>query len=193
MRLPVLAGALFLASCASVPPPGQPGRAELQTLQTFALEARFALKSERPNEAPQSASGRLTWQHAASHDHILVADPLGQGIAEISVTPAGAELRASDGQTRRAADAATLLYGVTGYALPLGELPAWLLGRPSSAGRLETDGSGRPYRLMDDGWRIDYDYDSADADAPPARLTVHRESELELRLRIEEWRPLPHD
>lgn len=191
MRHLALAGALLLAGCASVPPAASvPTRSQLRG---FALEARFALKSERPNEAPQSASGRLTWQHTAGQDHILVANPLGQGIAEVDITPAGAELRTGDGQVRRAADAASLLYGVTGYTLPLGELPAWLLGRPAAAGRLETDATGRPRRLWDGGWRIDYDYDNDAADAPPARLTLHRESELELRLRIEEWRLLPHD
>lgn len=191
MRPLVLAGTLVLASCASVPPAASlPPRSQLKD---FALEARFALKSERPNEAPQSASGRLTWQHSAGQDRILVASPLGQGIAEVDITPAGAELRTGDGQVRRAVDASGLLASITGYTLPLGELPAWLLGRPAAAGRLETDAAGRPRRLWDGGWRIDYDYDNDAVDAPPARLTLHRESELELRLRIEEWRILPHD
>lgn len=191
MRPLVLAGVLLLAGCASVPPATSlPARSQLKD---FTLEARFALKSERPNEAPQSASGRLTWQHRTGQDRILVANPLGQGIAEVDITPAGAELRTGDGQVRRAADASGLFASVTGYPLPLGELPAWLLGRPAAAGRLETDAAGRPRRLWDGGWRIDYDYDNDAVDAPPARLTLHRESELELRLRIEEWRTLPHD
>lgn len=192
MRVLRLAGLLFLAGCATTPlaslPP--PARADLGQ---FALEARFALRTERPHEAVQSASGRLSWRHTADGDSIFVANPLGQGIAEIHVNAAGAELRQGDGQVRHSADPAALLQTLTGYTLPLAELPAWLLGRPSSSSRLEADPAGRPRRLVDSGWRIDYDYDSDAADAPPARLTLQRDNELELRLRIEEWRPLPHD
>lgn len=192
MRALRLAGLLLLAGCATAPPAGlpPPTRADLGQ---FAMEARFALRTERPNEAPQSASGRLSWRHTAGGDSIFVANPLGQGIAEIHVNAGGAELRQGNGEVRRSADAAALLHSLTGYTLPLAELPAWLLGRPSSSGRLEADPAGRPRRLVDSGWRIDYDYDGDAADAPPARLTLQRDNELELRLRIEEWRSLPHD
>ena len=190
MRALFLAGALLLAGCATAPPAVQPARA---SLGNFAMEARFALRSERPNEAMQSASGRLTWQHSGRGDRILVANPLGQGLAEIDIRPDGAELRAADGKTYRAPDAGTLLRLVTGYELPLVELPAWLLGRPGVAGRLETDAGGRPRRLTDAGWRIDYEYDDDNAEAPPARLTLHRENDMELRLRVEDWRSLPDD
>lgn len=182
--------ALALAGCATVAPPpsGLPSRTDIRD---FALEARFALRLERPYEATQSASGRLSWQHRNDADRILVADPLGQGIAEIEQDAEGVQLRTSNGQVRRATDAAALLQEATGYPLPLGELPAWLLGRPTASGQLQTDDRGRPKTLADAGWRIEYDYDSAAAGALPARLTLRRGGDLELRLRIEEWRSLP--
>lgn len=192
MRLSALAGTLVLAACTSLPPASGPGPAR-DTLRHFEMSARFALHTERPNEPPQSAAGRLFWRHDGAGDLILLSNPLGQGIAEIAISPAGAELRASDGQLRRAADAAALLASVTGYTLPLTELPAWLLGRPTAAGRVDSDGIGRPLRLKDSGWRIDYAYDDAGATAAPARLVIQRDSELELRLRVEEWRPVDDD
>lgn len=192
MRSFALAAALVIAGCAGLSPAPTtlPARS---ALGDFAMEARFVLRTERPNERAQSASGRLSWQHGGSGDRILVATPLGQGIAELAITPATAELRTSDGLSRRADDAGALLASITGYSLPLGELPSWLLGRPTAAGRLESDALGRPHRLTDAGWRIDYHYDNDSADAPPSRLTILREGELELRLRIEDWRLLPHD
>lgn len=190
LRLLLVAGTLLAAGCATVPPSTSslPARSELRD---FSLEARFALRLERPYEAPQSASGRLSWQHTPGVDHILVANPLGQGIAEIERDADGARLRSSDGQVRRAADAAVLLEEATGYPLPLGELPAWLLGRPSAAGHLRTDAAGRPKELVDAGWHIEYDYDDEAAGALPARLTLRRDDSLELRLRIEEWQSTP--
>jgi outer membrane lipoprotein LolB len=189
LLLATLAGAL-LAGCATAPPTvsGLPARHEIRD---FGMEARFALRVERPYEAPQSASGRLSWVHAGDGDQILVANPLGQGIARIERSADGAELRTSDGQVRRASNAAALLEEATGYPLPLGDLPAWLLGRPGASGHLATDAAGRPLHLSDAGWQIDYDYDSEAADALPSRLTLHRGSDLEVRLRIEEWRNTP--
>ena len=190
-----VAGALALAACATAPVvrPDLPARANLRD---FSLEARFALHLERPYEAPETASGRLSWQHRGGVDHILVANPLGQGLAEIERTAAGARLRTSDGRIREAADPAALLQETTGYPLPLGELPAWLLGRPTASGRLEADAQGRPRTLADAGWKIEYSYDSEAADALPARLTLRRDPSaelrsLELRLRIEEWQSNP--
>lgn len=190
LRTLALVAGLLLAGCASVPPTvsGLPARGEVRD---FGIEARFALRLTRPYEAPQSASGRLSWQHADGSDRILVADPLGQGIAEIERTAAGAELRTGDGKVRRADDAAALLREATGYPLPLGELPAWLLGRPSASGLLTTDAAGRPLRLSDAGWQIEYGYESDAAGALPSRLTLRRGDDIEVRLRIEEWRNAP--
>lgn len=192
MRLWYLAVSLVLAACASQPTLGsrQPARDELQR---FEMSARFALRTERPNEAAQNASGRLLWRHDGKGEQILVSTPLGQGIAEITVGSAGAQLRTSNGQIRRAADASNLLASVTGYSLPLAELPAWLLGHPSPAGTVSRDDKGRPLRLKDSGWRIEYDYIDDSAAAAPSRLIIQRDSELELRLRVEDWQPLDHD
>lgn len=188
--------ALALAGCTTVAPISTP-LPDRAAIGDFSLEARFALRLERPYEAsPESASGRLSWQHSGTTDQILVADPLGQGIAEIEQSPAGAQLRTGDGRIHRAPDAATLLKETTGYPLPLGELRAWLLGRPAASGQLRTDSLGRPKSLADSGWQIEYEYESEAAAALPVRLILRRGSSpelrsLEMRLRIEEWRSTP--
>ncbi len=175
---------LLLAGCASLPPTG----GDRERVSDFALEARFSLKTERPGEAVQQASGRLSWSHAQDGDRILLASPFGQGLAEITLDAAGARLLTGDGKLHRAADAATLLRDTTGFDLPLGELPAWLLGRAARGGHIERDALGRPAQLRDGGWSIRYDYDDTRPQALPSRLLISRDSELDLRLRIEEWR-----
>lgn len=189
LRPLLFVGGLLLAGCATSPAIVA-GLPERSAIKDFAVEARFALRRERPHAAPESASGRLSWRHSGGNDRILVADPFGQGIAEVDRWTEGARLRTRDGQLREAGDAAALLAQGTGYLLPIADLPAWLLGRPGPGGRLEKDAGGRPLRLSEAGWQIDYAYDDA-ADALPARLTLRRGDELELRLRIEEWRNLP--
>lgn len=180
----------MLAACATGPV-RITGQGEREKISDFSLEARFALRIERPHEEPASASGRLSWEHAGMRDRILIANPLGQGIAAVDSGPEGARLQGSDGQVRTAAHAARLIEEATGYPLPVNDLPNWLLGRPGPGGRLQADTAGRPLRLEDAGWKVDYDYDDTAAGALPARLTLHRGQAIEIRLRIEEWQIAP--
>ncbi|KAB2928782.1 MAG: outer membrane lipoprotein LolB [Dechloromonas sp.] len=181
----VLAG-LMLGACSNLPPVPPPAR---EQLYDFALEARFALRVSRADSPPQTAGGRLSWEHRGDNDRILIANPLGYGVAEIETTPALSRLRTADGKIRESTDADALMEEATGERLPVSRLPAWLLGRSSSA-TLERDGQQRPSSLYEAGWQIDYAYDDADGNALPARVTLRRADEIELRLRIEEWRDL---
>ncbi len=186
LAIALLASAL-LTACSSLPPPPAPAR---DSLRDFALEARFALRVSRPDEAPQTAGGRLSWAHHAGNNRILIANPLGYGVAEIETTPALSRLRTADGKIRESADADELMEAATGERLPVSRLPAWLLGR-SSGTYMQRDAQQRPTSLHEAGWQIDYAYDDSSASALPARITLRRADEIELRLRIEEWRETP--
>lgn len=189
-RTLLLAAAVALAGCASAPRTGA-GLPPREQIRDFAIEARFALRLEAPPGPARSASGRLSWRHDRSGDVIFLANPLGQGLAEIRRGPAGATLRQSDGTVRQAADAATLLEDGTGYRLPLEHLPAWLLGRAGPDGRLERDPRGRPVALVESGWQIGFGYADDAPDALPARLILTRPETMEIRLHIESWENLP--
>lgn len=189
MKSGLLAAGLawLLVACASAPrlQEGLPGR---QDLRDFAVEARFALKIERHGEVVQHGSGRLSWNHKNSGDAVFLANPLGTGLAEIDIGPQGARLRDARGELHQHADADVLMQQVTGYALPVSRLAFWLLGRPGVAGELQSDAQGRPQRLREGGWQIDYVYADAAAESLPVRLEINRAGEVQLILRIEEWR-----
>lgn len=180
-------GVLLLAGCAAMRTPDNVARSGLGD---FAIEARFVLRLEaQPGEA-RNSSGRLTWKHTAQTDQLLLATPLGQGMAELTSDANGARLRLASGEARSAANAEQLLEELLGYSLPLRQLPAWLLGR-SASGTLSVDRFGRPLQLQEDAWRIDYAYDDERPEALPARLILIRDHAIELRLRIEEWQTPP--
>jgi outer membrane lipoprotein LolB len=186
--LALLLAAGLLTGCASTPP------AELSPrdkVRDFMLEGRFALRVTMPGQATQNAGGRLTWTHQNRSDRILLSSPLGYGLAEIDTTPEISRLRTADGKTRESTDPDALMEDVTGQRLPVSRLPAWLLGRAGGNAHLETDASGRPTRLFEDGWQIDYSFDDENPTSLPARLTLTRNGEIELRLRIEEWKENP--
>lgn len=187
-RLVALLAGSLLAACTTLPPAALPTR---DGLRDFALEARFALRVSRPELAPETAGGRLSWEHRTGHDRILIASPLGYGIAEIEATPELSRLRTADGKIRESADADELMEAATGERLPVSRLPAWLLGRSGGAAQIDRDAQQRPTGLSEAGWQVDYAYDDESASALPTRITLRRADEIELRLRIEEWRDAP--
>jgi outer membrane lipoprotein LolB len=206
-RLAFLSVVFCLSACSGLTPHADgksaPGR---DALRSFALDGRFALRHE-----DKSYSGRLSWRHAEAKegsdrnedsdnsDEILLASPLGQGLAEIVSNAGGARLTTSDGRSYAGENAEVLTQRVLGYPLPLGKLADWVRGRRhrGAAGgpvaSLEADAIARPLRLREDGWRIDYEYDSDDPQALPGRLFIERTGEggFDLRLRIDEWGPAP--
>lgn len=186
-RLLGLFAALLVAGCVQLPAGPLPQR---EQLEHFAIAGRFALIARQADGSSESSGGRLDWTHGRDGDRLLLANPLGIGVAELYSGGGRARLITSDGQTREAADAEQLLAEVTGHALPIGRLAGWLLGRPGPGGSLSRDALDRPLRLADAGWQVDYAYADDDPGAPPSRLTAIGAA-LELRLRIETWKALP--
>ncbi|MDE2439676.1 MAG: outer membrane lipoprotein LolB [Betaproteobacteria bacterium] len=178
----------LLVGCASVPPAALSPRDEVRN---FSLDARFALRATLPGQTAQSSGGRLSWTHRHDNDLIQVANPLGYGVAEIDAKPTISRLRTADGKVRESADPDALIEDVTGLRLPVARLPGWLLGRPSTDARIETDSFGRPGKLHEAGWLVDYFYDDERVTSLPVRLTISRPGEIEIKLRIEEWRETP--
>jgi len=188
VRFGALLACGLLAACASAPPGPLAPRDEVRD---FTLEARFALRVSLPDRPPENSGGRLEWEHRNGNDHILISSPLGVGVAEIDIGPDRGQLRTADGRLRESADADALMEEVTGQRLPVRQLPGWLLGRPGAVGDVTRDSAGRPARLTEAGWRIDYAYPDDSADALPALVNLTRDNEIDLRLRIEEWRGAP--
>lgn len=178
----------LIAGCAFAPDRPPPPR---QQISHFTLEARFSLRIRLPGEAEQSSGGRLSLTQKDSHTHLLIATPLGFGVAEIDSTPDEATLRTASGEIHKASDLDTLMATVTGQRLPVSRLHDWLLGRQRDESKIQRDFLGRPQQLEESGWRIDYLYDTDHADALPVLLTLDRNGQIELRLRIEEWKNTP--
>ena len=187
-RLALLSILLGLNACAGLAPSPEVKRTpQRDTLSDFTLEARFAL-----HHADKPYFGRLSWHHSDDGEQVLLASPLGQGMAEMVSNARGARLTASDGQSYSAENIEILTQQVLGYPLPINKLADWVRGR-SAGGTLEkTDAYSRPLHLREEVWRIDYEYDSNAIQALPSRLFIAREGAegFDLRLRIEEWSEL---
>lgn len=141
--------------------------------------------------ADQGGSAVIAWRHAATFDDLLVTGPLGQGLARLDRQGDAWVLTTIEGRKYRAADAETLTESALGWRLPLAGLVDWVQGRPGPGreAKIERDESGRPVRILQDGWQIEY---QAWQDTVPARLSLHRDADpshaaLDLRLVVDQF------
>ena len=170
-----LVGCANLGIQARNPPAVRPA-----VVAAFDLAGRISL---RQGETPYIAG--LSWQHDAAHDEILLSNPLGQGLGELSRDKTGARLVTADGRRLAAADWQGLAQQAFGAELPLAMISRWVVAdAPANAAR---DAAGRPLRFESDGWSVAYDsYESESPAALPSSLTIKR-ADIELRLKVDAW------
>lgn len=168
-----------LGGCASVAPP----RAQPDTplAEAWTLQGRLGVQTDA-----ESLAGQIRWQHSAGADLLLLTSPLGQGVARIERGPQGVTLELPGRPPRRADDADALTREALGYELPVAGLAWWIQARPDPARASEVSrgGDGRPTRIVQDGWTIEYP--QYGADGRPRKLVVSRAG-MEIRLVADSW------
>ena len=175
-----------LVGCSSVPPARL---AVSEGLDRYALDARFGLRDQR--DKGQNFSGRVQWHHGETGDRVLLQDPFGGGVAELTDYGRGARMVLANGEVSEAADAPQLMAELTGVALPLRKVARWLSGRALPPQGVERDALGRPVQFEAEGWTVRYEYEgqaAGDADLLPARVFAAHRQGIELRMAIESWR-----
>jgi outer membrane lipoprotein LolB len=126
-------------------------------------------------------------------DRWTVSSPLGQIVAQIDSGPDGAEVLLANGERRYAPQVAdlvpVLLPGAAEAGLPPERLAAWVQAAPPGDGEVRSlDVRGRPARLIDRGWIIDYlGYQDESPEALPRLVDISR-GEFRLRLVVDRWK-----
>lgn len=181
ITLVALSGCATPSAVPEIAPVARPGVA------AFELEGRLAA-----SDGERAASGSLTWVHSPLSDEWTVFSPLGQIVAQLVRTPRGATLLTADGRTQHADDANTILPQLLGVSAPLDGLSHWVQASPRAGARvLSVDDTGRPARISDAGWVIDYpEYAGPTADAAPRRIDAAW-GDARIRLIIDQWTPRP--
>ena len=111
----------------------------------------------------------FAWRHRRGEDRIRLETRLGQNVAELLRDGSGASLKLADGRQFASPDWLELADRLFGTRPPLDHLPAWLAGGPAP----EIEGWQARVIEVRDGL--------------PVLLELRRE-DIELRLRIDEWR-----
>jgi len=153
----------------------------------FQLEGRLQVR-----DGERTAAVGVDWQHDSGHDDWLFTGPLGQGLARIEADAdaGGARMTLADGRRSEATSAAELAEHVLGVSAPFKQLPAWITARLRDGAEVrELDPAGRPRRVVDQGWTIEYiEYAGDGPDALPRKIDVHR-GETRLRVIVDAWNP----
>ena len=140
--------------------------------------------------------GRFSWRQESSSLELVVRNFLGAGVLQVA-GPRDALTVTARGETRTLVDPERELSELVGWWLPIGSLPAWLVGLPDpdfrAATELGSDGTlaafeQRLWRAAYPAYQLADGAGSAGSVLVPRRIGLTHEN-LELTLTIDEWRP----
>ncbi|MCF1428478.1 MAG: lipoprotein insertase outer membrane protein LolB [Shewanella sp.] len=141
--------------------------------------------------ADDKVSASLYWLHAPMRDDMRLTSMLGTSLLSMTVTPVQTSLTA-DGKTYRDDDPEPLLQRLSGWRVPVTQLPNWLTGQFGDANILKRDANGRPCELLSKGpapWHIRVQSRQANNLNIPRLMLVSRPG-IELKIQINRWQAL---
>jgi outer membrane lipoprotein LolB len=187
---------LILTGCASnnsqlkpvIPLSAQQRQLQLEQLQEFKLTGALGVK------APQeSISGSLNWQQQGPFFQASMTNFVGISIFELETDARGATVKA-DGETHQAQSASALLDYLSGWSLPIEEMPLWLKGVASSESfNHQWDAQGRltSFTLKDSqqrDWQVSYIEFFPDALALPKHIQLNSKADgSRIKLVVRKW------
>lgn len=203
----LLLPALLLAGCVTVPtaaPPAAPGDvAAFEVAQrqreaalglasgdcgapAWAMAGRVALSNGK-----DGGSGRIDWAQSDGAAAVTLSAPVTRQSWTLRNGTDGAVLEGVPNGPVSGIDAERLLHDTTGWQIPVAALGCWLRGTRAgeAAGPAVTTygADGRPRRIEQGGWRIDFDGWGEDGGvAVPTRVNAEQGSNR-VRLVVDRW------
>ena len=160
---------------------------QLLLMQQFALQASVGIKTR-----DESISGNLRWQQQdAAHYSARLSNFLGISLFELTDSEHGSAITIK-GETYQAVDTSTLLLQLSGWSMPLQDMPLYLRGLPGSKGRnIQRDEFDRvtAFTLTDStgiSWQLEYQSFFPDALSLPKRVTL-KSSDTQIKIVIRSW------
>jgi outer membrane lipoprotein LolB len=164
--------------------------ASLQGLPQWSFQGRVAV-----NKGRNGGNARIDWQQQARQYVVELSAPITRQSWRLSGDShyEGGRLEGLEGGPREGEDAQQLLLEATGWDIPVNQLADWVRGLVAAdtvaAEQVERDGEGRPRRVLQMGWEIQYlDWYPADAARPvlPRRIEAVN-GDAKVRLLVDSW------
>jgi outer membrane lipoprotein LolB len=182
----------LLLGCSIKPSPEQPILSasdrlqRLESLNDYQLTASLGIRSPA-----ESVSGSLHWQQKQGDYQARMTNFIGMRLFSLDKA-ADVITLSMQGEDYQASNVSQLMYALTGWNLPVDDMPLWLKGiAGSNATESQYDHMGRliAFQLQDrDGmqWRIQYLGFFSDALALPRSIRVQSD-DIRVKLEIRNW------
>lgn len=198
LRIALTALPLLLVGCAALQPtplPPSVATAQRNYHPNLATSGRLSVRYESRN-GPEALHGGFQWRQAPGSTRIDLISPLGQTLARIGVTPAGATLEQAGQPPLTAEDADALTAQALGWPLPVAGLRDWLQGFGVDAqGRRFVASPRADSFATADGWLVQYPgwQDDGSGTPRPRRVDLSRNTpqagEVGIRIVLDTWQP----
>jgi outer membrane lipoprotein LolB len=162
-------------------------REHLAALDAWELRGRIAI-----DNGEEAFQGRFQWSQQPDRLALTVRGPLGTNVLRVS-GPADRLTLETRGQSRELDDPEYQLSAMLGWWLPVTSFKSWLLGMPDPAyrAREELDPTGVLATLQQRLWQLSYaSYQLMGGVLLPRRIDLTHE-QLEFRVVIDDWAPVP--
>ena len=161
----------------------------LRAQPDWSFQGRVAVSRGR-----DGGSGRIDWVQQGSAYEVQLSAPVTRQSWRLlgDTAGGGSRLEGLQGGTREGADAGQLLLEATGWDIPVDQLPDWTRGLVlASEGErgVQRDGEGRPRRMQQAGWEVQYlEWLPAEGGRPalPRRIEAVR-GDAKVRLVVDQW------
>lgn len=192
-RTRVLAGGLVLVLSACAAPALRDAdeaalEAQARRESLLAAEGRWSLSGKiAVSDAGEGGSGRIHWRQDGDRYMIEISAPVSRRTWRLTGSSAGATLEGLDGGPLADPSAETLLHRGVGWTVPFASLSAWIRGaRGGGPAVLEFDPDGRPARLAQAGWIVEFRAWNDGTPELPLKVFAAR-GQQRVRLVVERW------
>lgn len=203
----LLAAGLALSACTSVgtqkaPPPDvaytvSPAaeRAEAARVQALRAQPDWEFQGRvAVSKGRNGGSGRIDWSQQGDAYQVQLSAPVTRQSWRLHGDAGGGagRLEGLEGGPREGSDAHVLLLDATGWDIPVNQLPDWTRGlvlAGSDESGLQRDVDGRPRRLQQAGWDVQYLewYPAGEGRQALPRRIEASSGDARVRLVIDQW------
>ncbi|GGI72403.1 lipoprotein insertase outer membrane protein LolB [Shewanella gelidii] len=152
------------------------------------LKGKLAVKTQT-----DKANTNLYWLHTPEADELRLTSVLGTTLLLLKSTNTSAMLMV-DGKEYHGNNAHQLLYSLTGWSLPLSQMPLWVTGQTSAQDQvISRDAHRRPVQLHTLGspqWQIKYTSWQTLSGAEIPRLLTMKNDKTRLKIQVNQWQAL---
>lgn len=188
---------LIITGCSSVPPSQenysvdwQTQKQTLEQINTFKATGKIGYKDPEHRQ-----SLNFIFKHASSYSELKLLSVFGQTVLTVQMMPSGAMVTTSDGKVQTAQQADSLIQKLTGYAIPVSQLPDWLKGLPTQADDITFNDSNTVASLQktinSKKWTLNYlNYQSVEDKQQSITLPKEmllNQNQTEIKILISKW------